>query len=121
MTVDGEITGFADKLLIGSTNISFFDLVPMALDAGGLCIPAHIDRSCFGAMAHLGFLPDLPYSAVGIVGRKAPKEALSWPVVRFSDAHDLKQLGRRFTEVEVDEFTVAALRNAFDQQLRSKR
>ncbi len=114
----GEITGFAGKLLIGSTAISFFDLVPMVLEAGALCIPAHIDRSCFGALAHLGFLPDLPYSAVGVVADRIPDEARPWPVVRFSDAHQLLRLGRRFTEVEVEAFSVAAFRTAFSEQLR---
>lgn len=114
----GEITGFAGKLLIGSTDISFFDLVPMALDAGALCIPAHIDRSHFGALAHLGFMPELPYSAVGVVSVRIPDEAKPWPVVRFSDAHQLEQLGSRYTEVDVEEFTVPALRAAFSEQLR---
>jgi PHP family Zn ribbon phosphoesterase len=117
----GEITGFAGKLLIGSTAISFFDLVPMVLEADALCIPAHIDRSCFGALAHLGFLPDLPYSAVGVAGNRIPAEARPWPMVRFSDAHQLNQLGSRFTEVEVDEFTATAFRTAFFEQLRMER
>lgn len=118
VTVDGEITGFAEKLLIGSTDLSFFDLVPMVLKANALCIPAHIDRSCYGALAHLGFLPDLPYSAVGIVGSSVPKQARPWPVVRFSDSHQLNHLGRRFTEVDVAEFTVSEFRTAFYDQLR---
>jgi PHP family Zn ribbon phosphoesterase len=116
--MDGGITGFARKLLIGSTGISFFDLVPMILEGDGLCIPAHIDRECLGALAHLGFLPDLPYSAVEVVSPEAPAEARAWPVVRFSDAHQPEQIGRRFTEVDVSDFSVAALRTAFSEQLR---
>jgi PHP family Zn ribbon phosphoesterase len=117
VTVDGEITGFAEKLLIGATDISFFDLIPTAVDTGALCIPAHIDRDCFGALAHLGFLPDLPYSAVEVTAIERPEAAGEWPVVRFSDSHQLDQLGRRFTEVRVSEFSVAALREAFVEQL----
>ena len=47
-----------EKLLIGATSIPFFDLIPEVQEAGGLCIPAHIDRDWFGAIAHLGFLPE---------------------------------------------------------------
>ena len=120
VTVDGEINGFADKLLIGATDISFFDLVPMALEAGALCIPAHIDRAYYGALAHLGFLPDLPYSAVEVIAKKIPKEAGHWPIARFSDSHQLDQLGRRFTEISISDFSVPALREAFSEQLRQE-
>lgn len=118
VTVDGDIIDFADKLLIGATDISFFNLVPMALEAGALCIPAHIDRACFGALAQLGFLPDLPYSAVEVIDSERPAEAGQWPVVRFSDSHELVQIGFRFTEVSVSDFSVPALRDAFSEQLR---
>lgn len=120
VTVDGDINGFADKLLIGATDTSFFDLVPMALDAGALCIPAHIDRAGYGALAHLGFLPDLPYSAVEVLASETPAEAGNWPVVRFSDSHRLDHIGRRFTEVAVSDFSVSALREAFSEQLRQE-
>lgn len=120
VTVDGDIEGFAEKLLIGATEISFFDLVPMVLEAGALCIPAHINRAYYGALAHLGFLPDLPYSAVEVVGSGIPVEAGDWPIVRFSDAHQLDQIGRRFTEVSLPDFSVPALRNAFSKQLRQE-
>lgn len=120
VSVEGDILGFAEKLLIGSTSISFFDLVPAALEAGALCIPSHIDRPSFSALAHLGFLPDLPYDAVEVAAPAIPSEAAPWPVVRNSDAHMLGQLGRRYTEVSVDQFTVPALRAAFAKQLRTE-
>ena len=117
---DEEVTGFADKLLINATDISFFDLVPMALDAGALCIPAHIDRPMYGAVAHLGFLPDLPYDAVGVVREVDPDIARRWPVVQFSDAHYLDQIGCRFTEIETENFTVPALREAFQRLIENE-
>ncbi len=113
VTVDGKVTGFAGKLLINGTDISFFDLVPMALEAGALCIPSHIDRAMCGAISHLGFLPGLPYDAVEAVGAVDPEIASRWPVVRFSDSHHPDQIARRFTEIETEAFTVPALREAF--------
>ncbi len=117
VNVNEEVEYFADKLLNIGTDISFFDLVPMALKAGALCIPSHIDRPMCGAISHLGFLPDLPYDAVEVVGEVDPAIARRWPVVRFSDAHHPDQLARRFTEVETDAFTVPALREAFQRLL----
>lgn len=117
VNVNEEVEYFAGKLLNIGTDISFFDLVPMALDAGALCIPSHIDRPVCGAISHLGFLPDLPYDAVEVVRDVDPEIAGRWPVVRFSDAHHTDQIARRFTEIETRAFTVPALREAF-QRLR---
>ena len=116
VTVDDEVTGFADKLLFVATTISFFDLLPMAQEAGALCIPSHIDRS-LGAIEQLGFLPDLPYDAVEVLKPDTPVGAEKWPVVHFSDSHHPTHIGRRFTEIETEAFTVPALREAFQNQL----
>lgn len=113
VTLEEEVLTFAEKLLSAGTDLSFFDLVPMVLEAGALCIPSHIDREMCGAIAHLGFLPDLPYDAVEAVGEIDPQAAGYRPVVRFSDAHYPEQIGRRFTEIETEAFTVSALRAAF--------
>jgi PHP family Zn ribbon phosphoesterase len=112
VTADEEILRFAEKLLNIGTDISFFDLVPMALDASALCIPSHIDRPMCGAISHLGFLPDLPYDAVEAVHEIDPDIARRWPVVRFSDAHNPEEIARRFTEIDTKDFTVPALRKA---------
>ncbi len=111
-----EVLYFAKKLL-SRYGYFFFDLIPMALNAGALCIPSHIDREMCGAISHLGFLPDLPYDAVEAVGQVDSEIARKWPVVRFSDAHHPDQIARRFTEVETDSFTVPALREAFQRLL----
>ncbi len=112
INADEEILGFAEKLLFVASSISFFDLVQATFEAGALCIPSHIDRSYSGAISQLGFLPDLPYSALEVVARKIPKEAEKWPVVRFSDAHEPEHIGRRFTEIETESFSIEHLRLA---------
>lgn len=117
VNVNEEVEYFADKLLNIGTDIPFFELIPMVLDAGALCIPSHIDREVCGAISHLGFLPDLPYDAVEVVGTVDPDIARRWPVVRFSDSHYPEQIARRFTEIETDTFTVPALRDAFQRLL----
>jgi PHP family Zn ribbon phosphoesterase len=109
-----EILGCAEKLLIAATSIPFEELVERVLERGGLCIPSHIDREYSGAISHLGFLPDLPYSAVEVIGRRPPPSASKWPVVRFSDAHDPAQIARRFTEIDTASFSVPDLCRAFE-------
>ena len=117
VTVDEEIVGFVEKLLFNATDISFFDLVSMVHDAGGLCIPSHIYREVHGAIPYLGFMPDLPYDAVEAIGEVEPEVAAQWPVARFSDAHEIDHLARRFTEIETEDFSVPSLRTAFQNLL----
>lgn len=114
--VEGTVNRFAEKLLVAPSSISFFNLVPMALEAGALCIPSHIDRAYFGAVSQLGFLPDLPYDAVEVVSQ-IPPGAEKWPVVQFSDSHHPRHIGRRFTQVETAGFSVPDLREAFQRLL----
>ncbi len=121
INVDEEILGFADKLLFAAGSLSFFDLVDAVLEAGALCIPSHIDRSYSGAISQLGFLPDLPYSALEVVGSRIPEEAKKWPVVRFSDAHELKHIGRCFTEVDTESFSTEHLRTALAKLGKNKK
>lgn len=115
-----EIERMEPLLLTVGTSLSFFELVPMALDAGALCIPSHIDRPMCGAISHLGFLPDLPYDAVEAIGEVPPEITRRWPVVRFSDAHCPEHIGRRMTQIETEGFTVAALRQAFAKRLETR-
>lgn len=117
VNVDGKVTHFAGRSLANGTDISFFDLVPMTRRAGALCIPSHIDRAMSGAISHFGFLPDLPYDAVEVVGAIDPEIARRWPIMRFSDSHHPEHIGRRFTEIETEAFTVPALRAAFQKLL----
>lgn len=112
INVDEEIVGFAEKLLFSASSIPFTELVTTTLDAGALCIPAHIDRAYSGAISHLGFLPELPYSALEVVASEVPLAAEKWPVVRFSDAHQPQHIGRRFTEVDTESFSVEHLSEA---------
>lgn len=111
MNAEDEVTGFVEKFLVAPSSIPFSDLVPMALGAGALCIPSHIDRDFFGVVAQLGFLPDLPYDAVEVLFQ-TPKGAEKWPVVQFSDSHHPSHIGRRITQIETDGFSVPALREA---------
>lgn len=111
-----EIEGFPEKLLIGATDISIDELGAMVHGAGGLFIPAHVDKLMYSIEQQLGFLPDEPYDAIEISRRGLDTIQGStykgYPFITNSDAHMLDQLGQVYTEIEVDEFSVAAIRAA---------
>lgn len=118
--VDEAILGFVPRLLIGGIAASLADAAGEGRRRGGLVIAAHVDRPVESVISQLGWLPDdLPVDAVE-VSRFGDETALAgehpWltrvPVVRFSDAHRLEEIGRQQTRFHVAEATVAELRAA---------
>lgn len=111
--VSGTVIGESELFLYGPADITFDDLIYKTIDAGGLGIPAHIDRPANSVTANLGFLPDLPYSAVESIAIPPIVDTRLYPVTQGSDAHYIEHIGRRrcFIESEVTGFS--ALRDAF--------
>ncbi|MDC7245715.1 MAG: PHP domain-containing protein [Sphaerochaetaceae bacterium] len=110
--VEGNVTGQIEHMLYGPSTLSLDVLVSLILDHNGLAIPAHIDRNSNSIIANLGFIPDLPYSAVEIVNIPVEEDVSKWAVLQGSDAHYINHIGRRFCYIEADEPTFAGLRNA---------
>ncbi|MBO4387965.1 MAG: PHP domain-containing protein [Spirochaetales bacterium] len=105
-----EVCGTFEKNLIGTCGISFSDLVEEVLARDGLIIPAHIDRYALSVKASLGFLPDMPYSAVEVITLPPVMDTLGNTVIQGSDAHYLREVGRRSCRVEVPEISFAGLK-----------
>ena len=88
---------------------------------GGLYLAAHIDRSAFSVFSQLGGIPgDGQFDAVEL-SRTADEtvwlpRAAGYAVTRSSDAHNLDDVARVWTEAEIPAFTVAALKDAFARQ-----
>jgi len=53
-----NIVGYEDRLLLSSTEITLSELLYMVKDAGGLFIPAHVDRHSYSILTNLGFIPE---------------------------------------------------------------
>ena len=107
-----EILGFAEKFLISASAYDIRSLLELVHSLGGLFIPAHIDRSVYGVIAQLGFLPDEDFDAVELTARGDPALALHYPILRNSDSHQLASIGAGYSEIEVGALAVADLRAA---------
>ena len=98
-------------------------------ELGGLYIAAHIDRPNFSVLSALGSIPEplpttncqLPatnyFDAVEL-SRTADEaiwlpQASKYAVTRSSDAHNLDDVARVWTEADLPEFSIAALKSAF--------
>ena len=49
--------GIESKLLVNATSIEISELPGLVRQYGGLCYPAHIDRSSYSVLSNLGFIP----------------------------------------------------------------
>lgn len=58
MNENDEITGYEEKLLITASGISCAKAVEVVKAYGGICYPAHIDRSSFSIISNLGIIDE---------------------------------------------------------------
>ena len=100
-------------------------------ELGGLYVAAHIDRPNFSVISSLGVIPEPPtvpaassprgidtyFDAVELSRTATETEwipkAAGYAVTRSSDAHNLDDVARVWTEADLPAFTVAALKEAF--------
>jgi PHP family Zn ribbon phosphoesterase len=106
----GDVVGVEERLLLTATDLSVEEIADLTAARGGLCLPAHIDRSVNGLLPLLGFLPPrLHVEALEISRHLTPAEARErWPELReralvtASDAHSLGEVGQAVTWISAE-------------------
>jgi PHP family Zn ribbon phosphoesterase len=102
---DGAIIGRETRLLIGGVRLSVDEVVHSIHELGGLAVASHVDRESFSIFSQLGFVPPgLPIDALEISPLHSVTEARRHlpqigrhPLVCFSDAHRLEEIGMTLT------------------------
>lgn len=101
MDEDDNITGHEEKLLISPTMLSINDLFDIVKSAGGLFIPAHVDRHSYSVLTNLGFIPDdIDIKNIEVSRQtldidaylSARPELCKYKIFRNSDAHYLADI-----------------------------
>ena len=119
-----EVDGFNDRLLIAATALGLWDIVKEIHRLGGLSIASHVDRPSYSILSQLGFVPiDLKLGALEIsrhlnkelAPSKIP-EIKGFPIVTFSDAHFLDDIGRASTSFLLEEPNVNEIRMALEEK-----
>ncbi len=99
---DDMIIGEIDlNLTAGAVQISLTDLASEVRRRGGMCIPAHIDRSSTSVTSQLGVLPPGDFSALELTRLPPPIGTRSLPLICDSDAHYLMDMGKRTFRVDI--------------------
>lgn len=119
-----EVTGSNNRLLIGATSLSLQEIVQTICSLEGLIIASHIDRKSFSIIAQLGFIPEgllldalelspnYEHRTSSFTGRRVNPELYGFPLVTFSDAHFLKDIGKSFTIFLIEEASIGEIKKA---------
>lgn len=118
-----EICGEEDILLINAVNISLDEAHREVIERGGVCYPAHIDRSANGIISMLGDFPPEPrFTAYELNDIASLNECRAkYPIIterglvhlQSSDAHYLTDISEKGFPIELDDepYSSANVRN----------
>ncbi len=122
LVVDEEdrILASNGRLLIGATELMIDEIVETIRQLGGIAIASHVDRDSFSILSQLGFIPEgldldalevSPLSSVETVQKSLPQLS-DFPMVTFSDAHFLEDIGKTATRFLIESASVHEIRKA---------
>ena len=117
MDAEDGIIGTQDKLLTLSSSISISYVSDTVAQYGGVCYPAHIDRSSFSVISNLGMItPDMKFSAVELTDNSDRDEwKQKHPILNAakfmsgSDAHYLENMTEPIHAIDIPECSAEAV------------
>jgi len=118
---EGAETGRVDYFLGMAADFGIYALVEDVRKLGGICVPAHVDKSGNGIIDTLGTVPDdLGFTAVEITPNcpatlKAELEK-DFIVLTNSDAHCLEDIAANESYIEMKAKTIEAFFNALTRK-----
>jgi len=119
-----EVLGENNRLLIGATSLKLHEIVEKTHKLGGLSLTSHVDRTAYGIIGQLGFIPpDLKIDGVEVSYRVALAKARdrlpgigNLPCVTASDAHFLEDIGKVRTVFLMADSSLEEIRRALSGQ-----
>lgn len=119
-----NILGYCNKILALPVDLNINQLAEYVQQLGGILYPAHIDRKANSLLYSLGFIPNnLPVKAVEItqpydvaVQKHGFLKNTHFSILRSSDAHDISQLGEKYTYFKMRNKSFTELKLALDRQ-----
>ena len=130
MDENDEIAGEEEYLLINATDLTIEDAFREVTLRGGVCYPAHIDRTSNGMVAVLGTFPEEPhFTAYELNSAESLEEYEErFPIIRSmpravsSDAHYLWDISEAAFSIKVDDepYSGSLVRNRIIDYLLGK-
>lgn len=121
MDEDDEPQGSIGSLLIQATDLPIDELFSLCHELGGVCVPAHINKSANSILYMLGFIPpDLNVKTIEL-HRGSPLTGIDtdkFLTLHSSDAHALDAMSERENTIELDEKSVECFLYTIRQGLK---
>jgi PHP family Zn ribbon phosphoesterase len=117
VTWDDDIVDMEWRILALGCRKTIPEVAAKCHELGGVYMAAHIDRPNFSVYSQLGGIPEGCFDAVEL-SRTADEvvwlpKVQGYAVTRSSDAHNLDDVAKVWTEVDTDDFSVAGLKSFF--------
>jgi len=112
MNAQDEEIAVEERLLISALDLGFEECERLIHEAGGLCVPAHINRGSNGVLNALGFLPPgARVDALEISRAVAmpPMDLSGYRLLESSDAHYLENILEPSFFIDAKDRTIDAL------------
>lgn len=121
MDCTDNIIGEQELLLTTASSISIENVTELVNKHGGICYPAHIDRSSYSVISNLGMItPEMNFSAVELTENADINEyKTKYPIINSmkittsSDAHYLENMREAKYTIELEEPTAKAVIDYF--------
>ena len=113
-----HVLGTNHRLLIGATALTVEQIVKAIHRRSGLAIASHVDRERFSLIGQLGFIPKgLELDALEVSTPSSIKQGHDYPVVTFSDAHFLDDIGKSYTHFMIEDVSVDEIKKALHNEM----
>jgi predicted metal-dependent phosphoesterase TrpH len=113
-----NVVGANSRLLLGATALTVEEIVDAIHDRSGVAIASHIDRQRFGLIGQLGFIPEgLELDALEVSNLSSVEQEYDYPIVTFSDAHYLDDIGNSSTCFMIEEASVDEIKKALRNEM----
>jgi PHP family Zn ribbon phosphoesterase len=117
-----EVIGSEERLLITASSISCAKAVEIVKKHGGICYPAHIDRSSFSILSNLGMIDEsFGFTCAEIFDITKEKELKekhpylnSLKIISDSDAHYLEKMRLPEQTIDIYENSIKAIFEYFE-------
>jgi len=119
-----EVEGINDHLLISAADLALQEVIDRIHGLGGLAVASHIDRPSYSVLSQLGFIdPSMQFDALEVShamgirnARRQYPDLASFAMITSSDAHVIRDVGRTYTTIFLQEGSVRELRLAFQKR-----
>ena len=109
MDENDSIVTELENLLTVATTLSFQDASEIVPKFGGVCVPAHVDKSAYSVFSNLGYIPpECSFATLEISKKPTAKQFAeekhlydNYKIIQNSDAHYLQDISERENFIEI--------------------